>query len=199
MTELTVKALSDEIGTPVERLVEQLADAGMKKTSTDNVTDAEKQQLLTHLKKEHGSTYGDSEPTRLTLQRKTKSTLSVAAGGGKSKEVQVEVRKKRTYVKRSSAEDEAKREAEEQAAREAEKSQFVQQKKKQKLDAEAKAKADAEAKAKADAEAKAKREAEEKAKREIADKLKLKKLKLPLNVLLKKKRNMTPLKKKQSH
>ncbi|MGO1191225.1 translation initiation factor IF-2 [Vibrio casei] len=164
MTELTVKALSDEIGTPVERLVEQLADAGMKKTSTDNVTDAEKQQLLTHLKKEHGSTSGDSEPTRLTLQRKTKSTLSVAAGGGKSKEVQVEVRKKRTYVKRSSAEDEAKREAEEQAAREAEEIAVRA--------AEEKAKADAEAKAKADAEAKAKREAEEKAKREIADKAK---------------------------
>ncbi|RCS72736.1 translation initiation factor IF-2 [Vibrio casei] len=162
MTELTVKALSDEIGTPVERLVEQLADAGMKKTSTDNVTDAEKQQLLTHLKKEHGSTSGDSEPTRLTLQRKTKSTLSVAAGGGKSKEVQVEVRKKRTYVKRSSAEDEAKREAEEQAAREAEEIAVRA--------AEEKAKADAEAKAKADAEAK--REAEEKAKREIADKAK---------------------------
>ena len=172
MTELTVKALSDEIGTPVERLVEQLADAGMKKTSTDNVTDAEKQQLLTHLKKEHGSTSGDSEPTRLTLQRKTKSTLSVAAGGGKSKEVQVEVRKKRTYVKRSSAEDEAKREAEEQAAREAEEIAVRAAEEKAKADAEAKAKADAEAKAKADAEAKAKREAEEKAKREIADKAK---------------------------
>lgn len=164
MTELTVKALSDEIGTPVERLVEQLADAGMKKTSTDNVTDAEKQQLLTHLKKEHGSTSGDSEPTRLTLQRKTKSTLSVAAGGGKSKEVQVEVRKKRTYVKRSSTEDEAKREAEEQAARAAEEIAARA--------AEEKAKHDAEVKAKADAEAKTKREAEEKAKREVADKAK---------------------------
>ncbi|MFV0576233.1 MAG: translation initiation factor IF-2 [Vibrio sp.] len=161
MTELTVKALSEEIGTPVDRLVEQLADAGMKKASTDSVTDAEKQQLLAHLKKENG---GDSEPTRLTLQRKTKSTLSVAAGGGKSKEVQVEVRKKRTYVKRAAVEEEAKREAEEKAAREAEEAA--------KREAEEKAKLEAEAKAKAEAEAKAAREAEEKAKREAAEKAK---------------------------
>jgi translation initiation factor IF-2 len=120
MTQLTVKALSDEIGTPVDRLIEQLADAGIKKASSDNVTDEEKQKLLSHLKKEHGDKSGDSEPTRLTLQRKTRSTLSVNAGGGKSKNVQVEVRKKRTYVKRSTIEDEAKREAEEAAQREAE-------------------------------------------------------------------------------
>jgi translation initiation factor IF-2 len=115
MTELTVKALSDEIGTPVDRLIEQLADAGMKKAGTDTVSDDEKQKLLTHLKKEHGDTSGESEPTRLTLQRKTRSTLSVNAGGGKSKNVQVEVRKKRTYVKRSAIDEEAKREAEEKA------------------------------------------------------------------------------------
>ncbi|WP_086983159.1 translation initiation factor IF-2 [Vibrio aphrogenes] len=163
MTELTVKQLSEEIGTPVERLVEQLADAGMKKTSTDSVTDAEKQQLLAHLKKGNGSN-SESEPTRLTLQRKTKSTLSVSAAGGKSKEVQVEVRKKRTYVKRSAIDEEAKREAEELAAREAEEAA--------KREAEEKAKQEAEAKAQAEAEAKAKREAEEKAKREAAEKAK---------------------------
>ncbi|GLT14892.1 translation initiation factor IF-2 [Vibrio algivorus] len=163
MTELTVKALSEEIGTPVEHLVEQLADAGMKKTSTDSVTDDEKQKLLAHLKKGNGST-SDSEPTRLTLQRKTKSTLSVSAGGGKSKEVQVEVRKKRTYVKRSAVDEEAQREAEELAAREAAEAA--------KREAEEKAKLEAEAKAKADAEAKAKREAAEAAKREAAEKAK---------------------------
>lgn len=51
MTQLTVKALSEEIGTPVDRLLEQLADAGMKKSSSDQVSDEEKQKLLTHLKK----------------------------------------------------------------------------------------------------------------------------------------------------
>ncbi|KEY91598.1 translation initiation factor IF-2 [Candidatus Photodesmus blepharus] len=101
MIELTVKALSEEIGIPVDRLIEQLADAGMKKTSNDQVSDIEKQKLLTHLKKEHGYTSSESEPTRLTLQRKTRSTLSIAAVGGKSKDIQIEIRRKRTYVKRN--------------------------------------------------------------------------------------------------
>ncbi|ANN25616.1 TPA: translation initiation factor IF-2 [Vibrio vulnificus] len=158
MTQLTVKALSEEIGTPVDRLLEQLADAGMKKSSSDQVSDEEKQKLLTHLKKEHGDTSGDTEPTRLTLQRKTRSTLSVNAGGGKSKDVQIEVRKKRTYVKRSAIEDEAKREAEEAAQREAEEAA--------KRAAEEAAKREAEEAAKREAEEKAKREAEEAAKRE---------------------------------
>ncbi|MEZ9172939.1 translation initiation factor IF-2 [Vibrio cyclitrophicus] len=170
MTQLTVKALSEEIGTPVDRLIEQLADAGMKKSGSDQVTDSEKQTLLTHLKKEHGDTSGETEPTRLTLQRKTRSTLSVAAGGGKSKDVQVEVRKKRTYVKRSTIEDEAKREAEELANREAEE--------KAQRDAEEQAKRDAAEKAQREAEervtreADAKRDAEEKAQRAQAEKAK---------------------------
>ncbi|PTO97601.1 translation initiation factor IF-2 [Vibrio sp. 10N.286.48.B8] len=162
MTQLTVKALSEEIGTPVDRLIEQLADAGMKKSGSDQVTDSEKQTLLTHLKKEHGDTSGETEPTRLTLQRKTRSTLSVAAGGGKSKDVQVEVRKKRTYVKRSTIEDEAKREAEEAANREAE----------EKAQRDAAEKAQREAEEKVTREADAKREAEEKAQRAQAEKAK---------------------------
>ena len=170
MTQLTVKALSEEIGTPVDRLIEQLADAGMKKAGSDQVTDSEKQTLLTHLKKEHGDTSGETEPTRLTLQRKTRSTLSVAAGGGKSKDVQVEVRKKRTYVKRSTIEDEAKREAEEVANREVEE--------KAQRDAEEQAKRDAAEKAQREAEEKvtreadAKRDSEEKAQRAQAEKAK---------------------------
>ncbi|WP_329350290.1 translation initiation factor IF-2 [Vibrio natriegens] len=167
MTQLTVKALSDEIGTPVDRLIEQLADAGIKKASSDNVTDEEKQQLLSHLKKEHGDKSGDSEPTRLTLQRKTRSTLSVNAGGGKSKNVQVEVRKKRTYVKRSTIEDEAKRDAEEAAKREAEEAAKRVAEEAAKREAEEAAKREAEEAAKRDAEEKAKREAEEKAKRDV--------------------------------
>ncbi|BCN24962.1 MULTISPECIES: translation initiation factor IF-2 [Vibrio] len=170
MTQLTVKALSDEIGTPVDRLIEQLADAGMNKASSDNVTDEEKQKLLSHLKKEHGDKSGDSEPTRLTLQRKTRSTLSVNAGGGKSKDVQVEVRKKRTYVKRSTIEDDAKREAEEVAKREAE--ELAKREAEEQAKREAAEKAQREADEKAKREADAKREAEEKAKRAQADKAK---------------------------
>lgn len=170
MTQITVKALSEEIGTPVDRLIEQLADAGMKKASSDQVSDEEKQTLLTHLKKEHGDTSGEAEPTRLTLQRKTRSTLSVNAGGGKSKDVQVEVRKKRTYVKRSTIEDEAKREAEEAAKREAE--ELAKREAEEQAKREAAEKAQREADEKAKREADAKREAEEKAKRAQADKAK---------------------------
>ncbi|APX05231.1 translation initiation factor IF-2 [Vibrio campbellii] len=170
MTQLTVKALSEEIGTPVDRLMEQLADAGMNKASSDHVSDEEKQKLLYHLKKEHGDKSGESEPTRLTLQRKTRSTLSVAAGGGKSKDVQVEVRKKRTYVKRSTIEDDAKREAEEAAKREAE--ELAKREAEEQAKREAAEKAQREADEKAKREADAKREAEEKAKRAQADKAK---------------------------
>ncbi len=170
MTQLTVKALSEEIGTPVDRLIEQLADAGMKKSGSDQVTDSEKQTLLTHLKKEHGDTSGEAEPTRLTLQRKTRSTLSVAAGGGKSKDVQVEVRKKRTYVKRSAIEDEAKREAEEAAKREAEEKARKEAEELAKREAAEKAQREADEKAKREADAK--RDAEEKAQRAQAEKAK---------------------------
>ncbi|ASI90012.1 translation initiation factor IF-2 [Vibrio mediterranei] len=168
MTKLTVKALSEEIGTPVDRLIEQLADAGLNKSESDQVNDEEKQTLLTHLKKEHGDTSGDAEPTRLTLQRKTRSTLSVSAGGGKSKDVQVEVRKKRTYVKRSAIDEQAKREAEEAANREAE--ERAQREAEELAKREAAEKAQREAEEKAKQEAEEKRLAEEKAKREADDK-----------------------------
>ncbi|MBC4004186.1 translation initiation factor IF-2 [Morganella morganii] len=152
MTE-SVKSLADEIQTSVERLVQQFADAGIKKTASDNVSQQEKEALLAHLNREQG---GASQPGKLTLQRKTRSTLSVPVTGGKSKSVNIEVRKKRTYVNRDAAEqakaaeEQAQREVEEQARREAEEQ------------------ARREAEEKAKQEAQAKREAEEKAKREAA-------------------------------
>ncbi|KII77454.1 translation initiation factor IF-2 [Vibrio renipiscarius] len=170
MTQLTVKTLGEEIGTPVDRLIEQLADAGMNKSGSDAISEDEKQQLLSHLKKEHGDESGDSAPTRLTLQRKTRSTLSVNAGGGKSKDVQVEVRKKRTYVKRSSIEDEANREAEEAAKQQAE--ELAKREAEELAQREAAEKAQREADEKAKREADAKRDAEEKAQRVQADKAK---------------------------
>ena len=158
MTDVTVKALAAEIQTSVDRLVQQFADAGIPKSADDSVTAQEKQTLLAHLNREHGS-----GPDKLTLQRKTRSTLSIQGTGGKSKSVQIEVRKKRTFVKRDpleaerlAAEEQAKREAEENARREAEEA----------------AKREAEEKAKREAAEKAKREAEEQAKRENADKAK---------------------------
>ena len=150
MTDVTIKALASEIQTSVDRLIQQFADAGIRKSADDSVTAQEKQTLLTHLNREHGSA-----PDKLTLQRKTRSTLNIPGTGGKSKSVQIEVRKKRTFVKRDpqeaerlAAEEQAQREAEEQARREAEEA------------------------AKREAQLKAEREAAEQAKREVADKAK---------------------------
>jgi len=155
MTDVTVKTLAAEIQTSVDRLVQQFADAGIPKKAEDSVTAQEKQTLLAHLNREHGSA-----PDKLTLQRKTRSTLSVQGTGGKSKSVQIEVRKTRTFVKRDPqeadrlAEEEAKREAEEQARREAEEA----------------AKREAQAKAEREAAEQAKRESADKAKRDVAEK-----------------------------
>ncbi len=158
MEEVTLDKLAKDVGTTVDRLVQQFAEAGMKKKPGDNVTEDEKQALLAHLNKSHG---GSSEPAKMTLQRKEKSTLSIGGGPGRNKSVQVEVRKKRTYVKRSSAEEQqqAEQEKAEQERLAAEAQAAAEAK------AAEEAKAAAEAKAKADAKA-----AEEKAKQEAARK-----------------------------
>jgi translation initiation factor IF-2 len=167
MTDVTVKSLAAEIETPVDRLVQQFADAGIDKTAADSVTQHEKQTLLAYLNRERANT-----PNKLTLQRKTRSTLNIPSTGGKSKSVQIEVRKKRTYLQRDSqtaaqaeAEELAKREAEALALREAE--ERAQQ------EAAEKAKRESEEKAKRAAEEKAKREAAEQAKRVAAESEKL--------------------------
>lgn len=115
MTQVTVKELAQVVDTPVERLLLQMREAGLPHTGADQVvTDSEKQALLAHLKSSHGEKV--EEPRKITLQRKTTSTLRVAG----SKTISVEVRKKKTFVKRSSEEIEAeqKREQEEQRAAE---------------------------------------------------------------------------------
>ncbi|BBU99203.1 MULTISPECIES: translation initiation factor IF-2 [Providencia] len=173
MTE-TVKTLATEIQTTVDRLVQQFAEAGIKKGENDSVSQSEKEALLSHLNREQGGVAG--QPSKLTLQRKTRSTLSVPVTGGKSKSVNVEVRKKRTYVNRDAeeakAEEQAQREAEEQAQREAE--ELAQRQAEAKRLAEETAKREAEEKAKREAEEKAKREAADKATREAAEREKVK-------------------------
>ncbi|QCR34954.1 translation initiation factor IF-2 [Nissabacter sp. SGAir0207] len=161
MTDVTVKSLAAEIQTSVDRLVQQFADAGIDKSEADSVTQHEKETLLAHLNRDNGNA-----SNKLTLQRKTRSTLNIPSTGGKSKSVQIEVRKKRTYVKRDTSEaEQAKAEAEEQARREAEEQA-------RRL-AEEQAQQEAAEKAKRAAEEQAKREAAEKAKRDAAEKEKV--------------------------
>ncbi|MBY6063446.1 translation initiation factor IF-2 [Pseudidiomarina sediminum] len=156
MEEVTLDKLANDVGTTVDRLVTQFAEAGMKKSAGDTVTEDEKQALLAHLNKQHGGK-GPQEPSKMTLQRKEKSTLSIGGGSaGRNKSVQVEVRKKRTYVKRSALEEQQKAEQEK-----AEQERLAAEAKRQ----EEEAKAAAEAKAKAEQKA-----AEEKAQQEAARK-----------------------------
>ncbi|WP_439864033.1 translation initiation factor IF-2 [Pseudomonas antarctica] len=104
MTQVTVKQLADEVKTPVERLLQQMREAGLPHTGADEgVSDSEKQSLLTHLKSSHKAKV--EEPRKITLQRKTTSTLRVAG----SKSISVEVRKKKVFVQRSPEEIEAER------------------------------------------------------------------------------------------
>ncbi|TWX71826.1 translation initiation factor IF-2 [Colwellia demingiae] len=174
MADITVAELAKEIGTPVDRLVTQLADSGVNKSATDAISQDEKEALLGHLKKQHGDE-SEAKPNKLTLNRKTKSTLTMGHGS-KAKSVNVEVRKKRTYVKRSEVEDEKL--AEEAAKAEAEAAILAEADAKAKAEAAAKeaenekgvaaAKAEVEAERKAEAKieaaAKAKNAAVEKAK-----------------------------------
>ncbi len=97
--DVTVTSLAEEIQTSVDRLVQQFANAGIHKSMSDSVTQQEKETLLTYLNHKHGSTL-----SKLTLQRKIRSTLNVPSTGGKSKFIQLEVRKKRTYINRSTQE-----------------------------------------------------------------------------------------------
>jgi len=120
MAEVTVAQLAEVVGIPVETLLQQMKDAGLAHANAQEaVSDTEKEQLLAHLKRAHGDS--DSEPKKITLKRKSVSQIKVSGSQGRSKTVSVEVRKQRTYVKRSTVElEEAARQAEEEAARKAE-------------------------------------------------------------------------------
>lgn len=104
MTEVTVRQFADVVGIPIERLLAQLGDAGLSaKGADDNINDKEKLQLLTHLRHIHGKDpdkTANSAPKKITLKRKTLSEIRVPNAQGRAKTVPVEVRKKRTYVKR---------------------------------------------------------------------------------------------------
>ena len=101
MAQVTVEQLAETVGASVDRLLSQMKDAGLPHASAgEAVSEEDKQTLLAHLKKSHGERAG--APKKITLKRKSVSTLR--AGGAGKRTVNVEVRKKRTYVKREDAE-----------------------------------------------------------------------------------------------
>tara|TARA_B100001057_G_scaffold171103_1_gene171933 strand:- start:480 stop:3002 length:2523 start_codon:yes stop_codon:yes gene_type:complete len=109
MAEVTVKQLADAVGAPVDRLLTQMQQAGLSHKSEDqSVSEQEKQTLLAYLKGDKGDA---SKPAgKITLKRKSTGTLKSGQGRA-GRNVTVEVRRKRTYVKRSEAAPEAEAEA----------------------------------------------------------------------------------------
>lgn len=115
MPEVTINQFASDVGVPLERLQEQLLEAGLSgKQADDIITDSEKSELLAFLRKRHGKDE-NAEPRKITLRRKTVSELKVpVAGQGRSKPrsktVSIEFRKRRTYAKRGEIEEKLRQE-----------------------------------------------------------------------------------------
>ncbi|WP_252108393.1 MULTISPECIES: translation initiation factor IF-2 [unclassified Halomonas] len=103
MSDMTVKDFAVKVGRDVPRLLEQMKEAGLKHASeSDAVSEEDKQTLLSFLKKSHGgSDAADAGKNRITLTRKTRSRIKT---GERGKTIEVQVRKKKTYVKRAEEE-----------------------------------------------------------------------------------------------
>jgi translation initiation factor IF-2 len=121
MSTVTVQDFAKELGRPVDELLSQFKEAGVAVSKADAAVTAEdKVALLSYLQQKTRTTTTASEPRRITLKRRETTELKLGGGrGAPAKTVSIEVRKKRTYVKREEAEvqdPEAIREAEEAAA-----------------------------------------------------------------------------------
>ena len=148
MAEVTVSQFAEVLKVPVDRLLVQLDQAGIKVSGPEaRISDDAKLELLTHLRRAHGSEDADSDgaPRKITLRRKTQSELKLASTQGRARTVNVEVRRKRTYIKRDVLEEQAraqqdeidsrKREAEEAARAETERAES-ERRERERLEAE---------------------------------------------------------------
>ncbi|MBV28020.1 MAG: translation initiation factor IF-2 [Gammaproteobacteria bacterium] len=161
MTEVTVKQLADSVGAPVDRLLKQMQQAGLSHKGEDEaVSEQEKQTLLTYLKGGQGEAAKPAE--KITLKRKSTGTLK-SGQGRTGRNVTVEVRRKRTYVKRSEVEPEAAAEQNEPVVSQSElEAQRIQEEEKARVEAEENARS-AEAERKAEAERRAEEEKQKEA------------------------------------
>lgn len=125
MADKTVKELAEMVGKTTDAVKQQLVDAGLPARAEDDlVTELEQEKLVTYLKQSHGQ----QEKRRISLKSKTTSTARVTGSSGKSKSVNVEVRKKKVFEKPDpekmaeelAAREQALVESQERAAKEAE-------------------------------------------------------------------------------
>ncbi|MDO9090542.1 MAG: translation initiation factor IF-2 [Burkholderiaceae bacterium] len=104
MSSTTVAEFASELKKSTETLLEQLRSAGVSKSAaSDALTDADKQKLLSFLQAAHGT--ATAERRKITLVKKSTSEIKQADATGKARTIQVEVRKKRTFVKRDESLD----------------------------------------------------------------------------------------------
>jgi translation initiation factor IF-2 len=116
MADVTVAQFAEVLKVPVEKLLSQLGDAGIEVSGADDtISEDAKLELLTHLRRSHGQEESSSSgaPRRITLRRKSLSELKLSGAQGRSRTVNVEVRRKRTYIKRDVLEKEAQEKQEE--------------------------------------------------------------------------------------
>src|SRR5271165_1975066 len=102
MAQTTIERFATELKMPSGVLLEQLAKAGVPgKKEGDKLSEQDKTRLLDYLRKQHG---GQEQKKKITLTRKQTSEIKAAGSTGKARTIQVEVRKKRVFVKRDEAE-----------------------------------------------------------------------------------------------
>jgi translation initiation factor IF-2 len=109
MADVTVAQFADVLKVPVDRLLVQLDQAGITVSGPeDMINDEAKMELLSHLRRSHGTGEESSSPNKITLKRKTQTELKMASTQGRARTVNVEVRVKRTYVKRDVLQEQAR-------------------------------------------------------------------------------------------
>jgi translation initiation factor IF-2 len=99
MSSNTVAEFASELKKSPDTLLEQLRSAGVEKSAaSDALTESDKQMLLSYLQTSHGTAPGERK--KITLVKKSTSEIKQADATGKARTIQVEVRKKRTFIKR---------------------------------------------------------------------------------------------------
>ena len=114
MAEVTVTQFAEVLKVPVDKLIAQLDEAGIKvKGADDVISDEAKMELLTHLRRAHGRQEDAAAPRKITLKRKAQQEIKVASVQGRARTVNVEVRAKKTYLNRTVLEEEQRQRQEE--------------------------------------------------------------------------------------
>ena len=109
MADVTVAQYADVLKVSVEKLLSQLDEAGITVVNAeDTISEEAKLELLSHLRRAHGRADSTAAPPKITLKRKSQGELRLSGAQGRSRTVQVEVRRKRTYIKRDVLEEEAR-------------------------------------------------------------------------------------------